>query len=88
MFWIPQGWLPSYVEWLLAFPRAPTGAVSIQVWWLACANVIQLVLEVASALYAFWIGNTANGAQRKGATRATPIPARSEDRANTRKKEL
>lgn len=35
--------MPSYVEWLLAFPRAPTGSVSIQVWGAACATVVQIV---------------------------------------------
>ena len=43
LFWIPKGWVPSYVEWLLAFPRAPTGSVSIQMWGIACATVVQLV---------------------------------------------
>jgi len=43
MFWIPRGWVPSYVEWILAFPRAPTGSVSIQMWGIACATVVQLV---------------------------------------------
>ena len=31
------------MEWLLAFPRAPTGSVSVQIWWTACATVVQLV---------------------------------------------
>ena len=35
--------MPGYVEWLLAFPRAPTGSVSIQIWGIACATVVQLV---------------------------------------------
>jgi hypothetical protein len=43
MFWIPRGWVPRYVEWILAFPRAPTGSVSIQMWGIACATVVQLV---------------------------------------------
>jgi len=43
MLWIPRGWVPSYVEWILAFPRAPTGSVSIQMWGIACATVVQLV---------------------------------------------
>ncbi|KAK4696780.1 tail-anchored protein insertion receptor, partial [Lecanoromycetidae sp. Uapishka_2] len=43
MFWIPRGWVPRYVEWILAFPRAPTGSVSIQIWGIACATVVQLV---------------------------------------------
>jgi len=43
LFWIPRGWVPGYVEWLLAFPRAPTGSVSIQMWGVACATAVQLV---------------------------------------------
>ena len=35
--------MPAYVEWLLAFPRAPTGSVSIQIWGIACATIVQLV---------------------------------------------
>ena len=35
--------MPRYVEWVLAFPRAPTGSVSIQIWGIACATVVQLV---------------------------------------------
>ena len=35
--------MPGYVEWLLAFPRAPTGSVSIQIWGIACATMVQLV---------------------------------------------
>ena len=43
MFWLPIGWVPGYVEWVLAFPRAPTGSVSIQIWGIACNTVVQLI---------------------------------------------
>ena len=43
MFWIPQGWVPSYVEWMLSFPRAPMGSVSIQIWGISCASVVGVV---------------------------------------------
>ena len=33
------------MEWVLAFPRAPTGSVSIQIWSLACAGAVGLVWE-------------------------------------------
>ena len=52
MFWIPRGWVPAYVAWLLAFPRAPTRSVSIQIWGTACATVIQLV---GAAVVSGWI---------------------------------
>lgn len=51
MFWIPAGWVPGYVEFLMAFPRAPRGSVSIQIWGIACATVVQIVgAAVAAAL--------------------------------------
>ena len=40
MFWVPRGWVPYYVEWILSFPRAPLGSVSMQVWAAACLTVI------------------------------------------------
>lgn len=43
MFWVPQGWVPWYVEWMLSFPRAPMGSVSIQVWGISCASVVGVV---------------------------------------------
>ncbi|KAF4551836.1 CHD5-like protein [Elsinoe fawcettii] len=49
MFWLPQGWVPYYAEWVLSFPRAPIGSVSMQVWWIACASVILLAGEGISA---------------------------------------
>lgn len=52
LFWLPQGWVPGYVEWILAFPRAPTGSISIQVWGIACVSVISMLSEAITALYA------------------------------------
>ncbi|KAF2185642.1 hypothetical protein K469DRAFT_750351 [Zopfia rhizophila CBS 207.26] len=51
MFWIPGGWVPGYVEWILSFPRAPKGSVSINIWGIACASVISLVGEAIQATY-------------------------------------
>ncbi|CAD0088717.1 unnamed protein product [Aureobasidium mustum] len=51
LFWLPQGWVPGYVEWLLAFPRAPKGSISIQLWGIACASVISMSSEAIVALY-------------------------------------
>lgn len=46
--------MPGYVEWLLAFPRAPTGSVSIQIWGIACATIVQLTgAAVVAALVLF-----------------------------------
>ena len=49
MFWIPQGWVPYYAEWLLSFPRAPLGSISIQAWSLACAAIILLISDALVA---------------------------------------
>ncbi|KAF2742503.1 protein get1 [Sporormia fimetaria CBS 119925] len=51
MFWIPKGWVPRYVEWVLSFPRAPIGSVSINIWNLACACVITMAAEAVIAGY-------------------------------------
>lgn len=50
MFWVPAGWLPGYVEWVLAFPKAPRGSVSIQVWVFAVGQVVSVLLEVVQGL--------------------------------------
>jgi hypothetical protein len=51
MFWIPAGWVPYYVEWILSFPRAPLGSVSINIWGIACASMIALAAEAAAAAW-------------------------------------
>jgi hypothetical protein len=51
MFWMPAGWLPYYVEWILSFPRAPLGSVSINVWGIACASIIALAAEGLAAVW-------------------------------------
>ena len=50
IYQFPRGWVPWYVEWVLAFPRAPSGSVSIQVWGAACGTAIALVGELVSHL--------------------------------------
>ena len=51
LFWLPRGWVPGYIEWILSFPRAPTGSVSIQIWGIACASVVQII---SAAVVASW----------------------------------
>jgi hypothetical protein len=51
MFWIPANWVPYYAEWILSFPRAPLGSVSINIWGIACASMISLVAEAVTAVY-------------------------------------
>lgn len=50
MFDLPRGWLTWQVEWVLSFPRAPLGTVSIQIWGGACATVISLVGDAVGAI--------------------------------------
>ncbi|KXJ96919.1 CHD5-like protein-domain-containing protein [Microdochium bolleyi] len=52
MFWLPQGWFPYYIEWVLSFPRAPIGSISIASWQLACTGVVMLVNDTVIAVLA------------------------------------
>ncbi|KAL9579220.1 MAG: hypothetical protein Q9212_005231 [Teloschistes hypoglaucus] len=63
MFWIPRGWVPYYAAWLLSFPRAPVGAVSIQIWGSACATVVQMVGAAAAS---GWVLVREQGGKGKG----------------------
>lgn len=56
LFWIPNGWLPYYAEWLLSFPMAPLGSVSIYMWSVACANVIQMLSNALIAGFVLGTG--------------------------------
>ena len=51
MFWLPANWVPYYVEWILSFPRAPLGSISIQMWTAACAAIIALASEACAAVW-------------------------------------
>ena len=48
VFSLPPGWFPSYIEWLLAFPRAPKGSVSIQIWSSVCTAAITFLAETVT----------------------------------------
>ncbi|RYO81204.1 hypothetical protein DL766_002998 [Monosporascus sp. MC13-8B] len=56
MFWLPKGWFPYYVEWILSFPRAPLGSVSITSWQLACTAVVMLVSDTMAAVMGLVLG--------------------------------
>ncbi|KAH7241640.1 CHD5-like protein-domain-containing protein [Fusarium tricinctum] len=51
MFWLPHGWFPYYAEWILSFPRAPIGSVSIASWQLACTGVIALFSDLIVGIF-------------------------------------
>ncbi|KAF2665423.1 chd5 domain-containing protein [Microthyrium microscopicum] len=66
MYWLPKGWIPWYGEWVLSFPYAPRGSVSVQAWQFACGAVLSMIAEALKALSALLF--------TKGA-RNTPEPA-------------
>lgn len=70
MFWIPKGWVPYYAEWLLSFPRAPLGSVSMQAWSLACGAVILLISDAIVAIVGLATG--AGSQQSKGQPMKVP----------------
>ena len=65
MFWLPSGWVPYGVEWVLSFPRAPVGSVSVNIWAIACASVVGLVTEAIVGVWTLKAGEVKEG-PRKG----------------------
>ncbi|CAK4010381.1 related to GET1 [Lecanosticta acicola] len=61
MFWLPQGWVPHQAEWLLSFPRAPLGSISVNVWAIACGSVIAMISEGIVALWTLKSGEVKTG---------------------------
>jgi len=57
LFWLPHGWFPYYAEWLLSFPRAPLGSVSITSWQVACTGVIVVWSDMLVALLGLAAGS-------------------------------
>lgn len=83
MFWIPSGWVPYYAEWLLSFPRAPLGSISIQAWVLACGAIILLVNDAMFAMFELVISSkTSTTTSQKTKTKEEPM------KASATKKEL
>ncbi|KAF4625242.1 hypothetical protein G7Y89_g12926 [Cudoniella acicularis] len=86
MFWIPKGWAPYYAEWLLSFPRAPVGSISIQAWSLACMAIILLVSDALVAIFALVVGSAS--ATKTGKPMKVPSGEKEKATAQTEKKEL
>lgn len=82
MFYLPKGWVPYYAEWLLSFPRAPLGSVSIQAWALACGAVILLVSDAVVAVVAL------GDASKEGVKTPREKMAMGSQQAQGEKKEL
>lgn len=83
MFWLPQSWFPYYIEWVLSFPRAPIGSISIASWQLACTGVVMIVNDTIIAVLALIQEARIKQAQNKRATGAqkrkeTPMAASTE----------
>ncbi|KAL7930151.1 CHD5-like domain-containing protein [Trichoderma chlorosporum] len=57
MFWLPHGWFPYYAEWIISFPRAPLGSVSIASWQLACSGMVNLLSEILSLVFKLVLGS-------------------------------
>ncbi|KAI0181350.1 CHD5-like protein-domain-containing protein [Hypoxylon sp. FL1284] len=72
MFWLPRGWFPYYVEWILSFPRAPVGSVSIASWQTACTGVVLLFSDTITAILGLIVG--AKMAEKQPAADKGPIP--------------
>ncbi|KAA8649195.1 hypothetical protein EYZ11_012298 [Aspergillus tanneri] len=50
VFALPEAWFPYYITWILSFPRAPLGSVSIHVWSNVCATAISVFAEIFTSL--------------------------------------
>jgi len=53
--WLPDGWVPGYVEWVLGLPSAPRGAVGVAVWSAACGFVCALLAQGVEKVYEKWV---------------------------------
>lgn len=58
MFALPPGWFPWQVEWVLSFPRAPLGTVSIQVWGGACGTAVTILADAIGYAMALLLGKS------------------------------
>ncbi|KAH6897429.1 CHD5-like protein-domain-containing protein [Thelonectria olida] len=72
MFWLPHGWFPYYAEWILSFPRAPIGSVSIASWQLACTAVIAMFSDLIVGIF----GLVLNAQQQKVQKKEAPVAAK------------
>lgn len=75
MFWLPVGWVPYPAEWILSFPRAPLGSVSINVWAMACAAMVGLVSEAVVGVWTLRSGEVKVGERRGERVRMEPMAA-------------
>lgn len=80
MFALPQGWAPYPVEWVLSFPRAQLGTVSIQVWGTACAVVVALLGDAITYVVVASASKTQTKKEKvKAGSAATPKATEKKD---------
>lgn len=77
MFWLPHGWFPYYAEWIISFPRAPMGSVSVASWQLACTGVIALVADTITAVLSLVAAAVQGGQGGQGKQAEKPVKASS-----------
>lgn len=74
IFWLPKGWVPHAVEWILSFPSAPLGSISINTWWIACASVIAMASDATIALWTLRSGKVQIGENRGEKIKMEEVP--------------
>jgi hypothetical protein len=72
MFWLPYGWFPYYAEWIVSFPRAPLGSVSVASWQLACTGMIALLFDLITGIYGLVFAVKQKEAPMKASNRPQP----------------
>lgn len=93
MFWLPHGWFPYYAEWIISFPRAPMGSVSVASWQLACTGVIALVADTITAIIGLVAAAVQGGKEKQAekpvrASAAAAGSEKSQGEEESSKKEL
>ncbi|KAK1243312.1 hypothetical protein MKX07_003940 [Trichoderma sp. CBMAI-0711] len=81
MFWLPYGWFPYYAEWIISFPRAPLGSVSIASWQLACTGIVTLLRDLLTFAFKLLFG-----AKQPEAPVPAPGAEKSKDTSTTEEK--
>ncbi|KAL6882362.1 CHD5-like domain-containing protein [Trichoderma longibrachiatum] len=81
MFWLPYGWFPYYAEWIISFPRAPLGSVSIASWQLACTGIVTLLKDLLTGIFKLVLG-----AKEPEAPVPAPGAEKSKDTSTTEEK--
>ncbi|KAK9472631.1 CHD5-like protein-domain-containing protein [Dipodascopsis tothii] len=82
VFWLPKGWFPGWVEWLLSLTSAPKGCVSVSAWFI----IVEYALKSYIEGIVNFIGNFATS-RRKAAFNAAAASAKAERAAGEPKEQ-